>query len=195
MIKYGVIGQARLEADLRQWESLYVSGRMHKPVRILHPNHTIEEANQVNLRSALAAALLLMPEEVGEMELFRCICQVSYRGDIRMLFAEDPYKVDKIVDNSFQNLRALYSIPIQQRVDSGQLAVAAGGAGWTQELSRVAQHELLTILPPKVVGGMFRKWQESRAQICSWQSGQQWQQLCGGPPLVKLFQGWWQQGA
>lgn len=32
LIKYGVIDVARLTHDLQAWESLYVSGRMHKPV-------------------------------------------------------------------------------------------------------------------------------------------------------------------
>ena len=125
MIKYGVIERARLEADLRGWESLYVSGRMHKPVCILQPHHGIAEANRVNLRSALAAALLLMPEEVGEVELYRCICQLSYRGDIRMLFAEDRYKVGPLSKHMNRN-------PEKRGAHS------SGGQDCGQQLSKIA---------------------------------------------------------
>lgn len=33
MIKYGVVSVQTLCADLRDWRTLYLSGRMHKPVR------------------------------------------------------------------------------------------------------------------------------------------------------------------
>lgn len=34
MIKYGVITVDQLCKDLIEWETLYCSGRMHKPVRV-----------------------------------------------------------------------------------------------------------------------------------------------------------------
>ena len=39
LIKYGVVEASRAQRDLEHWTDLYVSGRLHKPVRELqlHP--------------------------------------------------------------------------------------------------------------------------------------------------------------
>jgi len=69
-IKYGVISTADLVDDLLQWRSFYVSGRMQKPVRILKTVPTVAAAATENLRSALAAALLMSPPSFSDLELF-----------------------------------------------------------------------------------------------------------------------------
>ena len=35
MIKYGVVNLDTLQKDLSQWDTLYLAGRLHKPVKIL----------------------------------------------------------------------------------------------------------------------------------------------------------------
>lgn len=60
LIKYGVISTARLQKDLTEWETLYVAGRMHKPMNILHSSDGIRLAAQQNLKSALVTSLLLI---------------------------------------------------------------------------------------------------------------------------------------
>ena len=65
-VKYGVIDTARLVRDLLTWETLYVAGRMHKPVATLAADDRVATAADANLRSALAAALLLLPVRVEE---------------------------------------------------------------------------------------------------------------------------------
>jgi translocator assembly and maintenance protein 41 len=43
-IKYGIISTKTLLEDLRQWSSLYIAGRLHKPVLALTKNEQIEDA-------------------------------------------------------------------------------------------------------------------------------------------------------
>ncbi len=98
-MKYGVVSVKTLIDDLLNWRSLYVSGRMHKPVRILKfpsssnssstgtaaaqllgggqsspspldAGDAIKEASNENLRHALRAALLLLPATFSERTLY-----------------------------------------------------------------------------------------------------------------------------
>ncbi|KAF4381283.1 hypothetical protein F8388_016239 [Cannabis sativa] len=62
-------------------------------VHILVDNLDVENLNSVNLRAALSAALLLLPKKFPEEDLYAKICSLSYMGDLRMLFAEDRFKV------------------------------------------------------------------------------------------------------
>lgn len=109
LIKYGVISREHLAQDLRQWSSLYVSGRMHKPVRVLRDCVVTQPLLQSNLRSALVASLLLLPARFPERELYHTICGLSYLGDVRGGFAESPNKVRNIVAAQLPLLRALYA--------------------------------------------------------------------------------------
>lgn len=66
-------------------------------------------ANQVNLISALRTALLMLPATFTERELYSKIAGISYMGDLRMtLGAENPLKVNHIVDSQMTNFRQLY---------------------------------------------------------------------------------------
>lgn len=124
MIKYGVVNIETLCRDLSEWDTLYLAGRLHKPVKILRDNPRVRLANQVNLISALRTALLLLPESFTEQQLFATIANISYLGDLRMAFpTEDPKKVSNIVNNNMVNFRRLYvplidSLPNVRFVDS-----------------------------------------------------------------------------
>ena len=84
-VKYGVIGREALLEDLQHWRSLYVSGRLHKPVRTLTPwPADVAPAVASNLRAALGVSLLLLPERFEGSELLRTIVGLSYGGDVRM---------------------------------------------------------------------------------------------------------------
>jgi len=63
MIKYGVIAVDRLEQDLVSWDSLYIGGRMHKPVLCLLEDPRVAAAAEKNIECALCASLLLLPRE------------------------------------------------------------------------------------------------------------------------------------
>ncbi|KAJ6098283.1 hypothetical protein N7499_002657 [Penicillium canescens] len=110
MIKYGVVNLDTLCRDLTQWDTLYLAGRLHKPVKILRDHPKVRLANQMNLLSALRVALLLLPERFSEFELYSTIAGMSYMGDLRMaLPAEDPGKVRNIVSGQMAHFRRLYA--------------------------------------------------------------------------------------
>ena len=77
-------------------------------VRILHDDARVRLCNQVNLASAVRTALLLLPEEFTEVELFETIAGLSYRGDFRMAVGENPLKVRNIVHAQLDAFRSLY---------------------------------------------------------------------------------------
>lgn len=108
-IKYGVVNMDTLRKDLKSWNTLYVAGRLHKPVKILRDEPQIRFMNQTNLISVLRASLLLLPEKFTELDLYKTIAGISYMGDFRMSFGENPNKVSNIVENQFLNFRRLYS--------------------------------------------------------------------------------------
>ncbi|KKK26540.1 hypothetical protein ARAM_005559 [Aspergillus rambellii] len=110
LIKYGVVNLDTLCNDLSRWESLYLAGRLQKPVKILRDHPKVRLANQMNLLSAVRVALLLLPAEFTEFQLYSTIASLSYMGDLRMaLPVEDPRKVNNIVSSQMANFRRLYA--------------------------------------------------------------------------------------
>jgi len=111
LFKYGVISTERLVSDLRNWDTLYVSGRLHKPVNfVISPtSHDLSKALSLNLRNALHASLLLLPAEFTEEQLFIKIASLSYSGDFRMVVGEDKGKVKKLVEPNMMHFKELYA--------------------------------------------------------------------------------------
>ena len=110
LIKYGVVNLDTLCRDLSQWDSLYLAGRLQKPVKILRDDPRVRLANQVNLVSAVRTALLLLPPTFTEINLYNTITGISYLGDPRMsLGAENLNKVSNIVKHQLPNFRRLYA--------------------------------------------------------------------------------------
>ncbi|KAI1481958.1 mitochondrial matrix Mmp37 [Daldinia eschscholtzii] len=110
LIKYGVVNIDTLCRDLSEWDTLYLAGRLHKPVKILRDDPRVRLANQINLLSALRTALLLLPPTFTEQELYATIAGISYLGDPRMVLpTENPKKVSNIVTHNMLNFRRLYA--------------------------------------------------------------------------------------
>ena len=109
LIKYGVVNLDTIQRDLSQWDTLYLAGRLQKPVKILRDDPRVRLANQINLISAVRTALLMLGPTFTERELYTAIAGISYKGDPRMaLNSENPNKVANIVRNQIPNFRQLY---------------------------------------------------------------------------------------
>jgi len=120
-IKYGVTTVDNLCSDLLNWNTLYLAGRMHKPLRIIKDDARVRLTQQVNLVSAVRAALLTLPDEFSETELFERIAGISYSGDPRMILpAENRGKVGNIVRKQGEQFKELYQ----------RLVVGLPGVSW-----------------------------------------------------------------
>ncbi|XP_028574738.1 phosphatidate cytidylyltransferase, mitochondrial isoform X5 [Podarcis muralis] len=111
VIKYGVISTDVLIEDLLHWKTLYVAGRLQKPVKILTQNENVklQAALTSNLKSAVTAAFLMLPESFSEEDLYMQIAGLSYCGDFRMIIGEDKSKVMNIVKPNMLHFQKLYS--------------------------------------------------------------------------------------
>ncbi|KAI0132841.1 mitochondrial matrix Mmp37-domain-containing protein [Xylariales sp. AK1849] len=156
LIKYGVVNMETLKRDLREWDTLYLAGRLHKPVKILRDNPQVRYANQINLLSAIRTALLLLPETFGEKELYATIAGISYLGDPRMAFpTENPRKVANIVGNNMQNFRRLYAPLIESLPNVGFDDPACQQPDWISNTDSVLK--LQQDMDPMKRGNMVRR--------------------------------------
>jgi translocator assembly and maintenance protein 41 len=156
LIKYGVVNLDTLCKDLSEWSSLYIAGRLHKPVKILRDDPRVRLANQVNLLSALRTALLLLPPTFTEQELYGTIASISYMGDPRMsLPTEDPGKVANIVGNNLPNFRRLYGPLIENLPNVEFSDPACKRRGWASDPT--ANVRLEQDMDPVRRGNMVRR--------------------------------------
>nr|CAG4651853.1 EOG090X06VP [Triops cancriformis] len=158
LIKYGVITRSALVADLLDWDWLYTSGRLHKPVQVLQSPWTsdLRTALKKNLQSALHAALLLLPDAFSEEKLYKTLTGLSYGGDFRMVFGEDKNKVDKIVGPHLQRFNQLYSPYFPALAD--RLLYHPTQACLEQDTSPAARLFHLNLLPKTVQQELVNEW-------------------------------------
>ncbi|KAF5936006.1 hypothetical protein HYC85_027135 [Camellia sinensis] len=165
MFKYGVVRMDDLVRDVLNWERFYLSGRLQKPVHILVDNLAMGNLNSVNLRAATSAALLLSPSKFSEENLYAKICSLSYMGDLRMLFAEDKNKVEKIVQGQFELFQTMYK-PFLEEYAAKDLLTFSSSAGnqvnFSQDCGLSAASSLVSCLPPTVRGEMALKLGEKK---------------------------------
>lgn len=145
--KYGVVSMDDLLRDLTEWNCIYVSGRLHKPVRhLVQAPQKVVHALQTNLESAAAAALLSLPERFTEEQLYAAIAHLSYTRDIRTLVrAEAPTKVSDIVKANVDGFRSLYA-----PCESVRELIRTRGGVWRRGIDTSAQARLFARVPETV---------------------------------------------
>ena len=101
-VKYGVVSINRLCEDLDNWSTLYLSGRLQKPVsdwlyclsqsqsksqsictiqvHIIKDHPQVQTSMQANLQAAVNCALLRLPSQFTDHQLFCSIAGLSYLG-------------------------------------------------------------------------------------------------------------------
>lgn len=108
--KYGVIEVEDFKRGLNTWDNIFTAGRFHKPVMEIKSRDDIREAIEYNRDCALMIACLFSDERTTKKEIYQNLCGLSYLGDARMAIAENPHKVENIVDGSFERLEEMYPL-------------------------------------------------------------------------------------
>ena len=156
LIKYGVVNLDTLCKDLSEWDTLYLAGRLHKPVKILRDDPRVRLANQLNLISAVRTALLLLPSQFTEQQLYGTVAGLSYLGDPRMaLPAENPEKVANIVKYQLPNFRRLYAPLIDNLPNVAFRDPRCSSKDWMDDPETNAT--LAQDMDPKKRGNMVRR--------------------------------------
>ena len=156
LIKYGVVNLDTLCRDLSQWDTLYLAGRLQKPVKILRDDPRVRLANQVNLISAVRTALLLLPPTFTEKDLYNTITGISYLGDPRMsLGAENLHKVANIVKHQLPNFRRLYAPLIENLPNVSFIDSRSSSPDWLDDPNYNAT--LAQDMDPVKRGNMVRR--------------------------------------
>ena len=158
MIKYGVTTVDTLCADLLNWRTLYLAGRMHKPIRIIRDDARVRLTQQVNLTSALRTALLTLPAQFTQRDLFTAIAGISYSGDPRMVLpAENRRKVANMVERQEGQFHELYwrlaqGLPgVRWRMDSQMIEQDTSAHARAAHLKKLPEG-LLTRVHSRAVG-------------------------------------------
>ena len=154
LIKYGVISTDTLMSDLNNWDSLYVSGRLHKPVKMVKKPSSADVIRSLhtNLRSSLHTSLLMLPETFTDLDLFTAITSLSYSGDFRMTFGEEKGKIMKIVTPNLEHFQRLYHPLINETQHLTYNEKIEKYVNFHNEATRFYH---LNLLPRCVIEGLF----------------------------------------
>lgn len=160
-IKYGVISTGPLVNDLLDWETLYIAGRLHKPVEILAlggpKGDVVRKALKINIQSAIHTALLLLEESFSEKELYTTIAGISYTGDFRMIVGENRNKVENIVSPQIHEFRKLYQPYLTSNLIQPLVNWNPASRTYIQDTSSQTIYHHLSLLPKNVQKEIFLK--------------------------------------
>ncbi|KAF9147702.1 Mitochondrial translocator assembly and maintenance protein 41 [Linnemannia schmuckeri] len=185
-IKYGVVSIDTLCNDLLNWDTMYLSGRLHKPVKILLDDPRTRLSNQVNLFNATRVALLSLPAKFTSEELFTKIAGLSYLGDFRMSIGENPHKVQNIVKAQLSQFHRLYD-PLLANLNN---VTTLREGHLEQDISPLVRSRTFQKLPPKLKQGTLYRYHSalSKAGVeIVKEEGQEIQSVATAPDLDKYL--------
>ncbi|KAJ2162084.1 Mitochondrial translocator assembly and maintenance protein 41 [Coemansia sp. RSA 552] len=162
VIKYGVVSMDTLSSDLLNWDTLYLAGRMQKPTLTLRRDPLMRISKQVNLTHAVRAALLQLPKNFTEEELFRAIAALSFSGDFRMkIGGENPRKVHNIVEAQLPLFKSRYGsiiegLPNLEHIGQGLLQ---------QDMSPKARAAMLRKMPNNFYDRLVRQGRKAGVKL------------------------------
>ena len=107
--KYGVIEANDLYHQLITWKRFYLAGRFQKQILEIDHDARLSKAIEANRRYALITALKSLEDYDDITELYEKIVSLSYIGDTRMKYFENPNKIKNIVSSSFRELDEIYN--------------------------------------------------------------------------------------
>jgi hypothetical protein len=108
--KYGVIELHDFMTGLDTWNNLFMAGRFHKPVLHIKSETQVRDVIFNNRKYALIIACLFCDRLVSKSDIYKTLCGLSYIGDARMSIAENPHKVQDIVEGSFDKIEEIYPL-------------------------------------------------------------------------------------
>ncbi|KAK3837698.1 MAG: mitochondrial matrix Mmp37-domain-containing protein [Linnemannia elongata] len=185
-IKYGVVSIDTLCNDLLNWDTMYLSGRLHKPVKILLDDPRTRLSNQVNLFNATRVALLSLPAKFTSEELFTKIAGLSYLGDFRMSIGENPHKVQNIVKAQLSQFHRLYD-PLLANLNN---VTTLREGHLEQDISPLVRSRTFQKLPPRLKQGTLYRYHSalSKAGVAIVkEEGQEIQSVATAPDLDKYL--------
>ena len=100
-----------------------------------------------NFASAVSAALLLLPENFTEENLYETIAGISYTGDHRMKYGENPKKITNIVSKNKEGFQKIYK-PIRKAQSS--IIAELNDGRLQQDIMPRTSEELFSQLPQGV---------------------------------------------
>lgn len=132
--KYGIVQYETFIDDLLNWKSLYLAGRLHKPVELHYPEDYIYNAKtrkilesiEINRVQAFLVALLLSISSsiissdalrnkpiIMIDEILYSIISLSYLGDFRMTIGENPKKISNILSGQYADILKCYKSSLE----------------------------------------------------------------------------------
>lgn len=106
--KYGVKEVNDFIDELFTWSTFFMAGRFQKPVLPIKSTCELDRAIKDNREAAFLIATLFCDEVTSKREILTILCSLSYMGTPRMQIAENPRKVDNIVNGNYLDLLKVY---------------------------------------------------------------------------------------